>query len=162
MISEPSDTAEVAEPAATLVTIAAGNATHIKLVIFWPQNLALWFAQAECQFEVKGMSGQVDRYCHAMSALLHDSLCLVADLEEALSSNTAYENIKHWLVASHQLLNFQKAEKLFLMQPLGSRKPSEMLWSMLEAFPRGEEKTNLFPVFSCSGFQGKSGPSWLK
>jgi hypothetical protein len=97
-----------------------------------------------------------------VSALLHDSLCLVADLEEALSSNTAYENIKHWLEASHQLLNFQKAEKLFLMQRLGSRKPSEMLWSMLEVFPRGEEKTNLFPVFSCSGFQGKSGSSWLK
>jgi hypothetical protein len=108
------------------------------------------------------LSGQVYRYCHVVSALLHDSLCLVTDFEESSSSDTAYEDIKHWLEASHQLLNFQKAEKLFLMQPLGSRKPSEMLWSMLEPFPRGEEKTNFFPVFSCSGFQGKSGPSWLK
>jgi hypothetical protein len=50
VIAEPSDTPEVAETAAALVTMAAENATHIKLVVFWPQNLALWFAQAECQF----------------------------------------------------------------------------------------------------------------
>jgi hypothetical protein len=47
-------------------------------------------------------------------------------------------------MASHQLSDFQKAEKLFLMPPLGSRKPSEMMAAMLETCPRGEEKTNLF------------------
>jgi hypothetical protein len=40
--------------------------------------------------------------------------------------------------------DFQKAEKLFLMPSLGSRKPSEMMAAMLETCPRGEEKTNLF------------------
>jgi hypothetical protein len=57
---------------------------------------------------------------------------------------SAYDDIKQRLVASHQLSDFQKAEKLFLMQPLGSRKPSEMMAAMLEFCPRGEEKTNLF------------------
>jgi hypothetical protein len=52
--------------------------------------------------------------------------------------------IKTRLVASHQLSDFQKAEKLFLMPPLGSRKPSKMMAAMLETCPRGEEKTNLF------------------
>jgi hypothetical protein len=42
------------------------------------------------------------------------------------------------------LLDFQKAKKLFLMQPLGSRKPSEMMATMLEFCPRREERTNLF------------------
>ncbi len=47
-------------------------------------------------------------------------------------------------MATHQLSDFQKAEKLFLMQSLGGRKPSEMMAAMLEVCPRGEEKTNLF------------------
>jgi hypothetical protein len=93
---------------------------------------------------VKGVAGQFDRYCHVVSALPHDSLRLVADLVEAPPTETIYDDIKQRLVASHQLSDFQKAEKLFLMQSLGGRKPSEMMAAMLEVCPRGEEKTNLF------------------
>jgi hypothetical protein len=93
---------------------------------------------------VKGVTGQFDRYCHVVAALPHDSLRLVADLVEVPPTASAYDDIKQRLVASHQLSDFQKAEKLFLMQPLGSRKPSEMMAAMLEFCPRGEEKTNLF------------------
>jgi hypothetical protein len=135
---------EMEAPAVPGVAVAAGNAVHVKLAAFWPQNPALWFAQAECQFQVKGVTGQFDRYCHVVSALPHESLRLVADQVEAPPSETAFDDIKQRLVASHQLSDFQKAEKLFLMQPLGSRKPSEMMAAMLEFCPRGEEKTNLF------------------
>jgi hypothetical protein len=48
------------------------------------------------------------------------------------------------LVASHQLSDFQKAERLFQMPALGGRKPTELMAAMLETCPRGEEKTNLF------------------
>jgi hypothetical protein len=123
---------------------AAGHAAHVKLAAFWPQNPALWFAQAECQFRVKGVAEQFDRYCHVVAALPHESLRLVADLVEAPPTEAPYDDIKQRLVASHQLSDFQKAEKLFLMQPLGGRKPSEMMAAMLEYCPRGEEKTNLF------------------
>jgi hypothetical protein len=54
-----------------------------------------------------------------------------------------YDGIMERLVASHLLSHFQKAERLFLMPPLGSRKSSEMMAAMLETCPRGEEKTNL-------------------
>ncbi len=145
-MSEP---VEMAAPAVPGAAVTAGNAAHVKLATFWPQNPALWFAQAECQFQVKGGSGQFDRYFHVVSALPHESLRLVADLVEAPPSETppsetAFNDIKQRLVASHQLSDFQKAEKLFLMQPLGGRKPSEMMAAMLEFCPRGEEKTNLF------------------
>jgi hypothetical protein len=103
---------------------AVGHAAHLKFAAFWPQNLALWFAQAECQFRVKAVSEQFDRYCHLVSALPHESLRLVANLVEAPPTETPYDDIKQRLVALHQLSDFQKAEKLFLMQPLGSRKPS--------------------------------------
>ena len=46
----------------------------IKLSPFWLQAPALWFAQAECTFAVKHVTGQFDRYCHVVAALPHESL----------------------------------------------------------------------------------------
>jgi hypothetical protein len=71
-------------------------------------------------------------------------LRMVADLVEQPPAATAYDDIKNRLVASHQLTDFQKAEKLFQMPALGSRKPSDLMAAMLETCPRGEEKSNLF------------------
>jgi hypothetical protein len=48
------------------------------------------------------------------------------------------DDIKQRLVASHQLSDFQKVERLFQSEP------SELMAAMLETCPRGEEKTNLF------------------
>ncbi len=55
-----------------------------------------------------------------------------------------HDNIKNRLVASHQLTDFQKVEKLFQMSPLGNRKPLDLMLAMLETCPREEEKSNLF------------------
>jgi hypothetical protein len=117
---------------------------HVKLAAFWPQAPALWFAQAECAFAVKHVTSQFDKYCHTIAALPHESLRLIADLVEAEPSETPYDDVRQRLVASHQLSDFQKAERLFQMPPMGGRRPSEMMAAMLETCPRGEEKTNLF------------------
>jgi hypothetical protein len=117
---------------------------QVKLATFWPQAPALWFAQAECTFAVKRVVAQFDRYCHVVAALPHESLRLVANIVEGEPSETPYDDIKQRLVASHQLSDFQKAERLFQMPALGGRKPSELTAAMLETCPRGEEKTNLF------------------
>ncbi len=69
---------------------------------------------------------------------------LFADIVESEPSQMPYEDIKQRLVASHQLSDFQKAERLFQMPALGGRKPSELIAAMLETCPRGKEKTNLF------------------
>jgi hypothetical protein len=69
---------------------------------------------------------------------------MVADLVESPPAATAYDDIKNRLVASHQLTDFQKAEKLFQMPALGSRKPLDLMAAMLETCLRGEEKSNLF------------------
>jgi hypothetical protein len=108
------------------------------------QPPALWFAQAECTFAVKHMTGQFDRYCHVVAALPHESLRMVADLVESPPAATACDSVKNCLVASHQLTDFQKAEKLFQMPALGSRKPSDLMAARMETCPRGEEKSNLF------------------
>jgi hypothetical protein len=99
----------------------------VKLSPFWPQAPPLWFAQAECTFAVKHVTGQFDRYCHVVATLRHKSLRMFADLVESPPAGTAYDDIKNHLIASHQLTDFQKAEKLFQMPALGSRKPSDLM-----------------------------------
>ena len=47
------------------------------------------------------------------------------------------------LLKSHQLTDFQWVEKLHQLEPLGGRKPSELLAVMLEICPRGQD-TSLF------------------
>ncbi len=81
------------------------------------------------------MVAQFDRYCHVVAALPHESIRLVANIVEGEPSETPYDDIKQRLVASHQLSDFQKAERLFQMPALGGRKPSELMAAMLETCP---------------------------
>ena len=50
------------------------------------------------------------------------------------------------LLAAHQLMSFQKAECLFSAEPLGERRPSELLTKMLEREHPSEERTHLFAM----------------
>ncbi len=88
---------------------------------------------------------QFDCYFYVVASNPHESLRLVADLVEGEPSDTQYDDIKQRLVASHQLSDFQKAERLLFQMPaLGGRKSSEIMVALLETYARGEEKTNLF------------------
>ena len=54
-----------------------------------------------------------------------------------------YTTLKAVLLKSHQLTDFQRVEKLHQLEPLGGRKPSELLAIMLEICPMGQH-TSLF------------------
>jgi hypothetical protein len=123
---------------------AVSMATAMKLPPFWPHAPALWFAQAECQFTVRGVEDEFQRYCLVVSVLPHESLRLVANIVETPPLTHRYTAIKERLLASHQLTGYQRAEKLLTMPALGACKPSELMAAMLEICPRGEEKTELF------------------
>jgi hypothetical protein len=124
--------------------VSTAPAVFVKLLPFWPHSPALWFSQAECLFTVKQLTDEFQRYCHMVGASPHESLRLVADLVEAPPSATLYSAIKSWLLSSHKMTGYQRAEKLFNMPALGSRKPFDLMAAMLEICPRGEEKTDLF------------------
>jgi hypothetical protein len=76
--------------------------------------------------------------------LPYKSLRLVADLVELAPAEEQYTTLKSRLLASYQLTRYQRAERLFAMPALGARKPSDLMVAMLEVFPRGKEKTDLF------------------
>jgi hypothetical protein len=130
---------------------AMAAVTSVKLTLFWPHSPALWFSQAECQFLVRGVGDSLQKYCHMVAMLPHESLRLVADLVESPPPAEQYETLKNRLLASHQLTRYQRAERLFAMPELGSRRPSDLMVAMLEVCPHSEEKTDLF---TCLFFQG--------
>jgi hypothetical protein len=39
----------------------------VRLPTFWAQALAMWFAQAECLFQLQGVTCQVKKYCYLLS-----------------------------------------------------------------------------------------------
>ena len=121
-----------------------GGVGSVKLAPFWPQAPALWFSQAECLFTVKNITDEHTRYCFVVGALQHESLRLVADIVESPPPLQPYTVLKDRLMASHVLSGYRRAEQLFNMPPLGSRKPSALMAAMLEVCPRGEAKTELF------------------
>jgi hypothetical protein len=59
---------------------AASNTLNIKLPEFWPHAPAMWFARAECRFEMLNVAGERQRFCCVADALPYETLRLVADL----------------------------------------------------------------------------------
>ncbi len=103
----------------------------------------MWFAQAECLFELQGVTCQVKRYCYVVASLTHESMRRVSDLVEQRPDQDPYEVIRALLLSALQPTNFQRADKLFELPGLGARKPSELMSQMLEICPSGEEKSHL-------------------
>jgi hypothetical protein len=63
---------------------------------------------------------------------------------EDLPEDTPYTTLKERLLETHTLSNFEKLELLFKAGQLGARKPSQLLNSMLEYCPQGEERGVFF------------------
>jgi hypothetical protein len=132
----------------------------VKLSPFLPQMPALWFTQAECSFTFKKIEVQFDKYCHIFAAAPRVPKVGSGPGGESAHRDTPptlSDDIHERLIASHQISDFQKAERLFLMPPLGSRKPSKMMAAMLETCPHGEEKRTCSPAQGDHGSVGEGG-----
>jgi hypothetical protein len=121
-----------------------GGSQAVKLPEFWPHAPGLWFARAECRFEMVGMTSQRQKFCVVTDALPYESMRLVADLVAAPPALEPYAVLKDRLMMAHALSPVQKAEKLFAMPQLGARRPSDLLAAMFEFCPDGEESSALF------------------
>jgi hypothetical protein len=113
---------------------------------FWPETPAAWFIHAESKFRLKHITEEWDKYDHLVGALPRASVRLVLDLLEHPDESTPYTALKDKLLSSHELTNFERIERLMKLEPLGGRKPTELLAEMMELCPRGQE-SNMFFLF---------------
>jgi len=103
-----------------------------------------WFGAAEAQFRLRNVKTEVDKFCLLTQALPKESIKEVLHLVAEPDPLLPYSLLKQALLASHVLTDFQKVEQLMAMEPLGARKPSQMLAAMLELCPREEHGSKLF------------------
>jgi hypothetical protein len=129
------------EPAAAPNPIGA----IVKLPPFWPSNAAAWFANADGQFALRGITDQRIKYYNALAALPEATVNLVADLIEAEElPEDVYTQLRARLFGAHQLSDYQRVEAMFALPTLGDKKPSEMLAEMTRLCPRGQENSVFF------------------
>jgi hypothetical protein len=66
------------------------------------------------------------------------------DIVESPPQQQPYLVLKNRMLSAHQLTDYQKIVQLHKMEPLGGRKPSQLLAAMLELCPRGQEGNMFF------------------
>jgi hypothetical protein len=77
---------------------------------------------------------------HVLSALPAEMVSQVIDVVDALPAAGQYEFFKNELLNIHQLSDYEKFDALVKMEPMGGRKPSQLLNAMLECCPLGMER----------------------
>jgi hypothetical protein len=85
------------------------------------------------------------KYLSVVDALPHEAFRMVAHIvEQEEQPEDAFQQLKAALVASHVLSDFQRVEQLSKVEPLGGRRPSELLATRLEICPREHENCSFF------------------
>jgi hypothetical protein len=118
---------------------------NLRLPSFWCDAPRSWFTMAEAQFRLRNINGDNDKYLCLIAALPRDAFRMVAHIvEQEDQADDAYEQLKAALVSSHTMSDYQRIELLSKVEPLGGRKPSDLLATMLELCPRGHETSPFF------------------
>ena len=118
---------------------------YFKLQDFWPSSPHTWFGIVEAQFQLWEVTSEADRFTLVASVLPESSACCVLHLLTTPPAD-CYIQLKASLLSSHQLTEIQKAELLFNMDDLGSKRPMDLLTEMVVLVKPGEEKTQLFAM----------------
>ena len=103
----------------------------VKLPEFWEASPATWFAQAEAQFALRGITDDAIKYYHVVSALGSSTALRVESLIVSPPRAAKYDAIKSHLLKTFQLSDTERADRLFSLQGLGDNKPSELMDRML-------------------------------
>jgi hypothetical protein len=120
------------------------GAGRVTLPELWPHAPGIWFACAELRFETSGVCSERQMFAYLADALPYESLCLVADLEEAPPAVSPYSILKDRLMMSHQHTPVQRVMKLLELPDLGNRRPSQPLANLLQDCLAGEQETAFF------------------
>jgi hypothetical protein len=94
------------------------------------------------KFRVRSITSEEVKFDVIVGSLPCASLQQVLDVMEHPNATTPNSTLKTRLMSAHELTKFQRIEALFKVEPLGARKPSELLAQMLELCPRGAHSSS--------------------
>ena len=113
-------------------------AVSIKLPQFWPDKTRFWFAQAEAQFETKGITVEKTKFNHVVQMLDSKTATQAMDVIETPDATNPYTVLKQRLTKAFTLSDSEKAARIIDMSGLGDRTPSQCLADMLQLVPQNE------------------------
>ena len=109
---------------------ATASAVALKLPTFYTTQPEIWFAQAEAQFNIRGVTSDDTKYYYAVAALDQDTATrLLATLQNP-PENNKYSSLKTQLLKTYGFSRRGRAAKLLDIASLGDRKPSALLAEM--------------------------------
>ena len=115
------------------------HAVSLKLPIFWTSQPAVWFAQTEAQFTLRGISADETKYYHVVSVLDQETVTRLLDLISCPPADNKYGTLKSRLIDTFGLSRQERATRLLHLRPLGDSKPSSLMDEMLALL--GEHKS---------------------
>jgi hypothetical protein len=123
----------------------------LKLPVFWVDKPVSRFKLTESRFHLHGINREKTRYNKLVSVLIKETVSLVLDGMKHPPERFLYMASMQSLLDSHHLSDYRRITALHKLEPLGGRKPSELLASMLELCPWGPEMFIFFMHLFCRG-----------
>ena len=99
----------------------------VRLPTFWPDRPAVWFAQAEAQFELADITPQRTKFNYVVSQLNQQQAAEVEDIIISPPEHEPYDRLKAELVRRLSTSCEQRVRQLLSHEEMGDRKPSQFL-----------------------------------
>lgn len=104
----------------------------VKLPPLWKANIKLWFAQAESNFELSGITVDATKYNNIVAAIDPETLSAVSDILLNPPTTNKYATLKDRLIQEFSESANKQIRKLLSDLQLGDEKPSHLLRKMQE------------------------------
>lgn len=111
--------------------MAHADAVAVKLPSFWTSSPTAWFAQAEAQFAIRGITQDDTKYYYVVAALDNETATRAIPIISSPPEINKYISLKSFLISAYDLSDEERASALFTQQGLGDFKPSELMDRML-------------------------------
>ena len=111
--------------------MAVEHAVSLKLPTFWTSQPEVWFAQAEAQFNLRGITAEDTKYFYVLAALDQQTATRLLDLISRPPVDNKYKTLKDRLISTFGLSKHERASRLLHFRPLGDSKPSTLMDEML-------------------------------
>ena len=108
-----------------------GSRRTSKLPSFWMSQPRVWFAQAEAQFTLRGITADETKYYYVVAALDQGTATRLLNLLSHPPTEDKYPTLKTRLLETFDLSEQERAAKLLHLRPLGDSKPSTLMDEML-------------------------------
>ena len=94
----PGDPGVIEGVPSSLSTTDLLNAVAVKLPPLWPDNIEMWFVQAESQFRLKGVVVSQTKFDYCIQSMSQEVTVKVLDLIRNPPLNNPYQHLKDRLL----------------------------------------------------------------